>query len=88
MSRYRHRSTAINGVILFLQRNYRHADIVQEMLKSGRLIGVNEFMRSYRLSRGNNPSNNCDKNAIYIQNDFKSFIQYCKKELVNRSIRA
>ena len=81
--KYRHPATAINGIILYLQDKYKGCDVVEKMLKSGHLSSVNEFMKKYRLSRGNKPSNYCDKNANYIQQDFKSFVEYCKINLKN-----
>ncbi len=45
------------------------------------LKGLNRFMQEYRISQGSNPSKNLDKNAQYIQNDFKPFAEYCKVKL-------
>ncbi|WP_293925416.1 hypothetical protein [Sphingobacterium sp. UBA6320] len=43
--------------------------------------GFKEFLKSYRLSKSSNPSNDIRKNCEYIQKDFQSFITYCNTHL-------
>lgn len=79
--KYGHRATAMNGVLIYLQKNYKKSDVVQGFYKTNSFISINELMKKYRQSRGSIPSKDYRKNANYIQGDFQSFMNYCRKEL-------
>jgi len=88
--KYGHPATAINGVLNYIQTKYPSCKLL-ETLKEGipkdqwhariNLSGLNNFMREYRQQKGSNPSKVIDKNAFYIQQDFKPFAEYCKQKL-------
>lgn len=71
-SRYGHKSTAYNGVTIYLHEKFNVNWTVEQ---------VCEFMIQYREYRGSNPSKHYQKNAEYIQNNFQPFVEYCKKKL-------
>ncbi|GEM_PF-1960999 len=89
--RYGHPATATNGILNYIRNKYPSSYLIDSLKENVpkdqwhaviSLKGLNKFMQEYRLSRGNNPSKNLDKNAQYIQNDFKSFAEFCKVKLM------
>lgn len=81
--KYGHPATALNGVALYIQRKYPQSSVTQMIRKSGHFKALNDFMREYRKSRSSNPSKDMDRNAMYIQNNFTPFAEYCKQKLQN-----
>ena len=88
--KYRHRSTAVNGVLNYIQTKYPECELLKTLAddipknqrhKVINLSGVNKFMKGYRISRGSNPSESIYKNALYIQQNFKPFAEYCKQKV-------
>lgn len=88
--RYKHSATALNGVIHYIRFKYPDCDLLKTLHEGIHitqqhsrinLTGINEFMKKYRLSVGSNPSKVIDKNAYYIQQNFKPFAEYCKQNL-------
>lgn len=88
--RYDHPATALNGVLNYIQLKYPECDLLKT-LEDGipkaqrhariNLKAINQFMCDYRVSRQSNPSKVIDKNAYYIQQNFKPFAEYCKEKL-------
>lgn len=81
--KYGHPATAINGVALYIQRKYPESTVVQDIRKSGHFKALNDFMKEYRKSRDSTPSKDMDRNAMYIQNNFTPFAEYCKQKLTD-----
>jgi len=88
--RYGHPATALTGILNYIQNKYPSSYIIDSLKENVpkdqrhavmSLKGLNKFMQEYRSSRGSNPSNNLDRNAKYIQKDFKPFAEYCKEKL-------
>lgn len=81
--RYGHPATALNGVCLYIQNKYPNSYVSQSIRINRNFRAVNDFMKEYRISRGSKPSKDMDKNAIYIQNNFTPFAEYCKLKLTS-----
>lgn len=79
--RYGHLATAISGIMKYVQLNYPDSYVTVDIQKNKRLFELGNLLSEYRQSRGSNPSKDIDKNAKYIQNDFQSFVEYCKQKL-------
>ena len=88
--KYGHKATALNGILKYIQSRYPESKLLKTLVEGipedqrharANFKGINEFLKGYRLSRGSNPSNTVEKNAQYIQNNFKPFAEYCKLKL-------
>lgn len=88
--KYGHPATAVNGVLNYIQTKYPNCELLKSLTEGIprdqqhariNLKGINDFMREYRIEKGSNPSKVLDKNAYYIQQNFKPFAEYCKEKL-------
>lgn len=83
MGTYKKRFTAIHGITHYLGTRFPNTEI-------GKVINdtetkdfdchkkLNEFLKEYRTSVGSLPSDNLEKNVIYVFNGFPAFVKFCR----------
>lgn len=86
MGLYKHKITALAGIVNFLEKHYPLSQAVkgikiEKICKSYVTVNyksVNDLMKDFRKQKNGQFSKNIDRNAEYIQKNWREFITYLK----------
>lgn len=92
MGLYKHKITALAGIVNFLEKHYPESPAVkgiktEKICKSYVTVNyksINDLMKEFRKEHNPKfePSKNLDRNAEYVQKHWKDFVFYLRNNLL------